>query len=97
MAISGHVTSCRAAAIQPTRFPGRYAWRRQQPSPTRSSQDFSPTPFTAGSLVIEHPAGTISVEVIGGGRADGISAVLRSTARKLFDGTVFADLDKMAA
>ncbi|BCI92194.1 hypothetical protein NIIDMKKI_74000 [Mycobacterium kansasii] len=57
----------------------------------------SPYPFTAGSLVIEHPAGTISVEVIGGGRADGISAVLRSTARKLFDGTVFADLDKMAA
>ncbi|EUA15613.1 prpF family protein [Mycobacterium kansasii 732] len=56
-----------------------------------------PSPFTAGPLVIEHPAGAIDVEVVDGGRSDGISAVLRSTARKLFDGCVFADLDKMVA
>ncbi|ETW21108.1 hypothetical protein MGAST_28035 [Mycobacterium gastri 'Wayne'] len=54
-------------------------------------------PFSTGQLVIEHPSGAMDVEVIGGGRGDGISAVLRSTTRKLFDGYVFADLDKMAA
>ncbi|ORB84924.1 hypothetical protein B1987_15265 [Mycobacterium kansasii] len=55
-----------------------------------------PHRFTAGRLVIEHPAGTIGVEVTGGG-TDGISAVLRSSARKLFDGLVFAELGKAVA
>jgi 4-oxalomesaconate tautomerase len=50
-------------------------------------------PFTGGPLVIEHPAGTIDIDIAGTGQE--ISAAVRSTARKFFDGFVFADLSKM--
>jgi 4-oxalomesaconate tautomerase len=46
--------------------------------------------FGTGRIVIEHPAGTMDIVVAGAGA--GISAAVRSTARKLFDGFVFADL-----
>jgi 2-methylaconitate cis-trans-isomerase PrpF len=52
-------------------------------------------PFTTGPIVVEHPAGTMDIVVAGAGRE--LSAAVRSTARKLFDGMVFADLNRMAA
>ncbi|MGB9303436.1 MAG: PrpF domain-containing protein [Mycobacterium sp.] len=52
-------------------------------------------PFTSGPLTIEHPAGTIGIEIAGNGPE--ISAAARSTARKLFDGFVFAELTGRAA
>lgn len=52
-----------------------------------------PRPLVAGPFAIEHPAGTISIDV---SAAPGIRAAVRSTARKLFDGYVFADLSRKA-
>ena len=49
-------------------------------------------PFTDGRIVIEHPAGTMDVEVTGRGAERGPSAAVRSTARKLFDGFVFTGM-----
>jgi 4-oxalomesaconate tautomerase len=53
-------------------------------------------PFTGGPLAIEHPAGTIGIEIAGSGGPQ-ISAAARSTARKLFDGFIFAELTAEAA
>jgi 2-methylaconitate cis-trans-isomerase PrpF len=51
-------------------------------------------PHTDGPLVIEHAAGTMSIDITRD--EDGaLRAAVRSTARKLFDGSVFADLDSM--
>jgi 4-oxalomesaconate tautomerase len=50
--------------------------------------------FMTGPIVVEHPAGTLTVHI--SGRGDGMSAAVRSTARKLFDGYVFADLGRKA-
>jgi 4-oxalomesaconate tautomerase len=50
--------------------------------------------FQAGPVVIEHPAGTLTVHI--SGRGADMSAAVRSTARKLFDGYVFADLGRRA-
>lgn len=50
--------------------------------------------FSTGRLVIEHPTGTMDVEVIDCAADDGLSVAVRSTARKLFDGLVFADLNQ---
>ncbi|MGB9225466.1 PrpF domain-containing protein [Mycobacterium sp.] len=52
-------------------------------------------PYAGGPLAIEHPAGTIGIEVAGNG--PGLTAAVRSTARKLFDGFVFAELAGQAA
>jgi 4-oxalomesaconate tautomerase len=52
--------------------------------------------FRAGPIVIEHPAGTMHVEISNPGADFGISAAVRSTARKLFDGYVFADMTSKA-
>ncbi|OBA80802.1 hypothetical protein A9W99_15695 [Mycobacterium sp. 1164966.3] len=49
-------------------------------------------PFRAGEFVVEHPAGLMSIEIIPPGGGFGLRAAVRSTARKLFDGYVFADL-----
>jgi 4-oxalomesaconate tautomerase len=51
-------------------------------------------PFTNGRIVIEHPAGTMNVEVIDRGADLGPSAAVRSTARKLFDGFVFTPMSQ---
>jgi 4-oxalomesaconate tautomerase len=48
----------------------------------------------AGPIVIEHPAGTMSIEITCANADLGLSAAVRSTARKLFDGYVFADLSR---
>jgi 4-oxalomesaconate tautomerase len=53
--------------------------------------------FEAGPIVIEHPAGTMSVQITCAGADLGMSAAVRSTARKLFDGYVFADLSRKAS
>jgi 4-oxalomesaconate tautomerase len=50
-------------------------------------------PFSGGPLVIEHPAGTMDIEVVRGGGDRVMSASVRSTTRKLFDGRVFADIN----
>jgi 2-methylaconitate cis-trans-isomerase PrpF len=50
--------------------------------------------FQAGPVVIEHPAGTLTVHM--SGRGADLSAAVRSTARKLFDGYVFADVGRKA-
>ncbi len=52
--------------------------------------------FRAGPIAIEHPAGTMHVEISNPGPDFGISAAVRSTARKLFDGYVFADMTRKA-
>jgi hypothetical protein len=54
-------------------------------------------PFRAGPIVIEHPAGTMNIEISGAGGDLGLWAATRSTARKLFDGYVFADLSSKAS
>lgn len=51
-------------------------------------------PFSTGRMVIEHPAGTMDVEVIDCGADGKISVAVRTTARKLFDGFVFAETSK---
>jgi 4-oxalomesaconate tautomerase len=51
-------------------------------------------PFTDGRIVIEHPAGTMDVEVTDRGAGRGPSAAVRSTARKLFDGFVFTGMSE---
>ena len=51
-------------------------------------------PFQAGPIAIEHPAGTMSIEITRPGGDLGLWAATRSTARKLFDGFVFADLSR---
>lgn len=51
-------------------------------------------PFSNGRIVIEHPAGTMGVEVIDGGADGELSVAVRNTARKLFDGFVFADMSQ---
>jgi len=50
-------------------------------------------PHTGRPIVIEHPAGTINIDITD--HDGGLRAAVRSTARKLFDGSVFADLDSM--
>ncbi|CAM3949687.1 PrpF domain-containing protein [Tsukamurella strandjordii] len=52
---------------------------------------------TAGPLTIEHPAGIMEVAVDLGPDGQPTAASLRRTARKLFDGTVFADPTAMAS
>jgi 4-oxalomesaconate tautomerase len=51
-------------------------------------------PFTNGRIVIEHPAGTMDVDVSDREPDGGLSVAVRSTARKLFDGFVFADMSQ---
>ncbi|OBF85343.1 hypothetical protein A5791_02205 [Mycobacterium sp. 852002-51163_SCH5372311] len=51
-------------------------------------------PFRSGQFVIEHPAGLMSIEIIRPDEGFGLRAGVRSTARKLFDGYVFADLSR---
>ena len=51
-------------------------------------------PVTSGSIAIEHPAGIMSIEIARPGGGSAIQAAIRSTARKLFDGYVFADLNR---
>ena len=51
-------------------------------------------PFRSGAFAIEHPAGMMSIEIICPGGGFGLRAAARSTARKLFDGYVFADLSR---
>jgi 4-oxalomesaconate tautomerase len=51
-------------------------------------------PFQAGDFAIEHPAGLMSIGVIRPGDGFALRAAARSTARKLFDGYVFADLSR---
>jgi 4-oxalomesaconate tautomerase len=51
-------------------------------------------PFAAGTFAIEHPSGMMSIEIIRPSGGFGSQAVVRSTARKLFDGYVFADLSR---
>ncbi|MDT5348750.1 MAG: 4-oxalomesaconate tautomerase [Mycobacterium sp.] len=53
-------------------------------------------PFQAGPIAIEHPAGSMSIEITRPGAGLGLWAAARSTARKLFDGYVFADLSRKA-
>jgi 4-oxalomesaconate tautomerase len=53
-------------------------------------------PFINGRIVIEHPAGTMDVEVTDRGADRGLSAAVRSTARKLFDGFVFAGMSRLS-
>jgi 4-oxalomesaconate tautomerase len=53
-----------------------------------------PRDFHQGRFDIEHPAGVLTVEV--GGRGAAMSAAVHSTARKLFDGYVFAELGRKA-
>jgi 4-oxalomesaconate tautomerase len=53
-------------------------------------------PFHAGPIAIEHPAGTLSIEITRPDGELGLWAATRSTARKLFDGCVFADLSRKA-
>ena len=54
-------------------------------------------PFRAGPMVIEHPAGTMNIEITSPGGDLGLWAATRSTARKLFDGYVFADMSRKAS
>jgi hypothetical protein len=54
-------------------------------------------PFRTGPVVIEHPSGTMSVEIASSGGDLGLWAATRSTARKLFDGYVFADMSRKAS
>jgi 4-oxalomesaconate tautomerase len=52
-------------------------------------------PFDTGPTVLEHPAGTMSIDISHAGDSDfGICAAVHSTARKLFDGYVFADMHR---
>jgi 4-oxalomesaconate tautomerase len=53
-------------------------------------------PFRAGPIAVEHPAGTMRIEITRPGGDLGLWASARSTARKLFDGVVFADLSRKA-
>jgi 4-oxalomesaconate tautomerase len=53
-------------------------------------------PFDAGPIAIDHPAGSMSIEITRPGAGLGLWAAARSTARKLFDGYVFADLSRKA-
>jgi 2-methylaconitate cis-trans-isomerase PrpF len=50
-------------------------------------------PFRARPIVVEHPTGTMTIDITRAGDSDrGIWAAVRSTAQKLFDGYVFADM-----
>jgi 4-oxalomesaconate tautomerase len=50
-------------------------------------------PFRARPIVVEHPTGTMTIDITRAGGNDlGIWAAVRSTAQKLFDGYVFADM-----
>jgi 4-oxalomesaconate tautomerase len=53
-------------------------------------------PFRAGPIAVEHPAGAMRIKITRPGGDLGLRAAARSTARKLFDGVVFADLGRKA-